>query len=204
MYLVSSCSCLCLIHWSQVFRERRRSWSSTDRRCSNYIWVSSKLIACQGVTYITGLTILPQLPVKCNTCTTEMYVILQLCHCVTGNKRNSFLIHVDCWKHEVSKKVIKIRDALRNSKSVSITLTSQKHHSIWYHGQCNCCWTACSGWPRNDQSSTIVTLCEGYPPVSWHHHGNRTPWYLKSGGVDIAIRLFKPKSGITPDMGSVS
>ena len=40
MFLVSSCSCLCPIHWSQVLsREWRCSWSSADRRCSNYIWM---------------------------------------------------------------------------------------------------------------------------------------------------------------------
>ena len=39
MFLVSSCSCLCQIHWSQVLsREWRCSWSSTDRGCANYIW----------------------------------------------------------------------------------------------------------------------------------------------------------------------
>ena len=37
-----SCSCYCSIHWSQVLsREWRCSWSSADRRCSNYIWVIS-------------------------------------------------------------------------------------------------------------------------------------------------------------------
>ena len=36
MFLVSCCSCLCLIHWSQVSsREWRCSWSNTDRQCSN-------------------------------------------------------------------------------------------------------------------------------------------------------------------------
>ena len=40
MILVSSCSCLCPIHWSHVLsREWRCSWSSADRRCSSYIWV---------------------------------------------------------------------------------------------------------------------------------------------------------------------
>ena len=40
MFLVSSWSCPCPIHWSQVFsREWGCSWSSADRRCSNYIWV---------------------------------------------------------------------------------------------------------------------------------------------------------------------
>ena len=46
MILVSSCICLCPIYWSQVLsRERRCSWSSADRRCSNYIWVINNLIA---------------------------------------------------------------------------------------------------------------------------------------------------------------
>ena len=40
MLLVLSYSCLCPIHWSHVLgRELRCSWSSTDRRCSNYMWV---------------------------------------------------------------------------------------------------------------------------------------------------------------------
>ena len=45
MFLVSSCSCLCPIQWSQVLgREWRCSWSSADRRCSNYIWVIENFI----------------------------------------------------------------------------------------------------------------------------------------------------------------
>ena len=59
MIPVSSCSCLCPIHWSQVLsREWRCSWSSADRRCSNYIWMIKKCTMYQGVTYIRGLTIL--------------------------------------------------------------------------------------------------------------------------------------------------
>ena len=45
MFLVSSCSCLCPIYWSQVLsREWRCSWSSADRRCSNFIWVINTLL----------------------------------------------------------------------------------------------------------------------------------------------------------------
>ena len=48
----------CPIHWSQVLsREWRCSWSSAERRCSNYIWMINNFIASQGVTYIRGLTI---------------------------------------------------------------------------------------------------------------------------------------------------
>ena len=46
MFLVSSCSCLRSIHWSQVLSwEWRCSWGSADRRCSNYIWVINDFIA---------------------------------------------------------------------------------------------------------------------------------------------------------------
>ena len=50
MFLVSSCSCLCPIHWSQVLsQELKCIWSSADRRCSNYIWVINNFIAYQCV-----------------------------------------------------------------------------------------------------------------------------------------------------------
>ena len=58
MFLVSSCSCFCPIHWSQVFsREWRCSWSSADRRCSNYIWVINNFIAYKCAYYIRDLTV---------------------------------------------------------------------------------------------------------------------------------------------------
>ena len=58
MFLVSSSSCLCPVHWSHVFsREWSCSWSSTDRWCSNYIWVVNNLIAYKGVTYSRDLTV---------------------------------------------------------------------------------------------------------------------------------------------------
>ena len=37
-------------------REWRCSWSSSDRRCSNYIWVIDNFIAYQGTSYIRGFT----------------------------------------------------------------------------------------------------------------------------------------------------
>ena len=59
MSLVSSCSCICAIYWSQVLnREWRCSWSSANRQCSNYIWVVNNFIACQDTPYIRDLTVL--------------------------------------------------------------------------------------------------------------------------------------------------
>ena len=50
---------LCFMHnWSQVLsREWRCSWSSADRRCSNYIWVINNFTAYQGASYFRGLTV---------------------------------------------------------------------------------------------------------------------------------------------------
>ena len=54
-----SCSCLCAIYWSQLLsRDWRCTWSSTNRRCSNYIWVISNFIAYYGMTYIRSLMVL--------------------------------------------------------------------------------------------------------------------------------------------------
>ena len=44
MFLILACHCLCAIYWSQVLSgEWRCSWSSADRRCTNYIWVINNL-----------------------------------------------------------------------------------------------------------------------------------------------------------------
>ena len=65
MLLVSSCGCLRSIHWSRVLSwEGRCSWSSADRRCSNYIWVINNFIAYKGATYIRGFTVVTIMAVK--------------------------------------------------------------------------------------------------------------------------------------------
>ena len=51
-------SCICPSYWCQVLRrEWRCSWSSAERRCSNYIWVIDKSIARYGASYIRDLTV---------------------------------------------------------------------------------------------------------------------------------------------------
>ena len=60
MILDSSSGCLRTLYWSQVLsRWWRCSWSSADRRCSNYIWVINNFIANLGASYIRGLTVNP-------------------------------------------------------------------------------------------------------------------------------------------------
>ena len=44
-HLKDSCRFLCRIPWSQVSSREWCSWSSANRRCSNYIWVIDNFIA---------------------------------------------------------------------------------------------------------------------------------------------------------------
>ena len=58
MILISSWSRLWPILWSHVLsREWRCSWSSADRRCSDYIWEIDNFIAYWGASYIRDLTV---------------------------------------------------------------------------------------------------------------------------------------------------
>ena len=71
MFLVSSCSCLCLIYWNHVLScEWRCSWSSADRRCSNYIWVINQRF--DGTCYKVELTLIQ----KETIVTKRMHVII--------------------------------------------------------------------------------------------------------------------------------
>ena len=57
MFLFLSCNCLCPIHWSQALSQKWRcSGSSTNRRCSNYIWVRDTFFTYWSATYIRGFT----------------------------------------------------------------------------------------------------------------------------------------------------
>ena len=53
IFLLSSYGCFLSIHWSQVLsREWRCSWSSADRRLSNYIWMINNFIVYESATYV--------------------------------------------------------------------------------------------------------------------------------------------------------
>ena len=96
MFLVSSCSCLCPIQWSQVLsREWRCSWSSTDRRCSNYIWVIDNFIACYGASYIRDLTVFPMLCL-------EFCLVLHFANLHLPLKKYSFFAKIDARSYSMS------------------------------------------------------------------------------------------------------
>ena len=84
MILISPWSRLWPILWSRVLsREWRCSWSGADRRCSGCIWVIDYLIAYQGASYITDLTVGPD-PCWCPD------------HC--GDARNIVLMERALWR----------------------------------------------------------------------------------------------------------
>ena len=59
MFLASSCSCYCPIHWRQVLsREWRFNWSSTDRWWSHYIWMINSVIGFWCKPFIRGFTVI--------------------------------------------------------------------------------------------------------------------------------------------------
>ena len=112
MIVISSWSRLCPILWNQVLsREWRCSWSSANRRCSNYNWVIDNLIAYYGATYIRDLTVM-SLQIRrdkshiihisrktryvllsiCNKTAVDRRIYLSLsCDCVEGSRQKSFL-----------------------------------------------------------------------------------------------------------------
>ena len=68
--------------------EWRCSWSSADKRCSNYIWVINNFIAYWGATYIRGFTVM-----RLKSTTIQPFVMQH----VQGNNREnnqSFLLRV--------------------------------------------------------------------------------------------------------------
>ena len=52
--------------WEVLRREWRCSWSSADRRCSNYIWFISNFIAHYGASYIRDVTVRAVMPYGAN------------------------------------------------------------------------------------------------------------------------------------------
>ena len=48
---------ICCHYWQLILVWEWCSWSSANRRCSNYIWVINNCIAYWGATYIIGLSV---------------------------------------------------------------------------------------------------------------------------------------------------
>ena len=83
---VSSCSWLWPIYWIQALsREWRCSWSSADRRCSNYIWVINNLLPTNVHLYhqLDGNLLGPYWVFRCTSAFKGPWLepsLTQLCH----------------------------------------------------------------------------------------------------------------------------
>ena len=162
MFLLSSCSRLCPIYWSQVLSwEWRCSWSSADRRCSNYIWVINNLIAYEGVTYIRDFMVIENilmllLQISIYWCITEhiwscqcaLFVFLSLflflAHQCLDNiadiLQTTFQMHLLAWKYfNFHKKIWFLRAPLTKSyrptgdKPLHEPMMATLCDSIWRH-----------------------------------------------------------------------
>ena len=85
MFIVSSCSCLCAIYWSQVLsREWRCSWCSADRRCSNCIWVINNFLAYWGVAYSRCFTVILRAARASHASRNQSTMMMMIEPCVDG------------------------------------------------------------------------------------------------------------------------
>ena len=138
MFLVSACSCLCAIYWSQVFSgEWRCSWSSADRRCSNYIWVINNLIAYWNASYIRDLTVASFISVSYesfgDTCQIRAWfeeLYIQIC-----NIRNTKNEDINEWSFSISQPrcfslISNCSFEFHSRKYFSIYWCS--HQQVWY------------------------------------------------------------------------
>ena len=107
MFLVSSCSGLCPIHWSQVSsREWRCSWSSADRPCSNYIWVINNFIASKGKVWRCSHLLIGRVETReaawimtllINKCDCDFIVMAKIYGCVLFKDYHPNLEQVHIW-----------------------------------------------------------------------------------------------------------
>ena len=128
MFLVSPCSCLRSIHWSQVVSwEWRCIWSSADRWCSNYIWVINNFIAYWGATYIRGFTVF-------------RWLISYFCHnIITSSKGNIFALLAICaWNSPVPGEVPAQRPVTRSFDVLFGWWFDTLSRPLWRHCNGNC------------------------------------------------------------------
>ena len=85
----------CFTRSTTLSRSWRCSWSSADRRCSNYIWVIDNFIAYQGASYIRDLTVICFVGVKLPAINWYIYIYSSwmLCwHCDNHSSANDLTL----------------------------------------------------------------------------------------------------------------
>ena len=143
MFLIPACSCLCAIYWRQVLSEEWRcSWSSTNRWCSNYIWVINNSIAYLSASYVRDLMVVNIGNSLVPSAT--IHIDPDLCHQMLSFDQNELqfdFIMMDSTKEEIT---------LYNL-SYSMLLKSSKHHVMM--SKC-----------MMDSSTEIFSLCTIWCP----------------------------------------
>ena len=120
-------------------QEWRCSWSSADRRCSHYIWVTMNFIAYWGATYIRGSTVYCLAPciwhiANKNTkiVITHNSVPLLYYHCYTlleflrymPNFNQEVLFHLHIWYYQCRKMELHINIVIGNDSEEFLSTTT--------------------------------------------------------------------------------
>ena len=161
MHLVPSCSCLYPIRWSQVLSwEWRCSWSSVDRRCSNYIWVINNSIAYQSASYIRDLTACHHTAPLGDNNSTPLHINYSLApvkwsHFFSAN--NTARSGIDRW----------ITWIIRSWKYSSLQWRHNERDGVSNH-RCLDCLFSCLFRRRPQKMSKLraTVFCEGNQPVT--------------------------------------
>ena len=127
MFLVSSCSCLCPIHWSQVFsRDWRCSCSNADRQCSNYIWVIKSFIACWYVSCIADWQHMGQVTKVRLSC----YAPVPLSRMLSATNTNWHPLHIAQHRIDLNYFIL-VRCHFRISSQPNTNVLKCSKHSYW-------------------------------------------------------------------------
>ena len=192
MFYISSCCCLCAIFWRQLFsREWRCSWSSVDRRCSNYIWVINNFIT-SGVPYIRDfMVVFNMFPIS------NWHVTIPLCWGASKGTRkipdipagidvqwlmkgvNIQTTWQPIWAHETGSQCTQYK------YYILVELHLKKYHSIllWRHYRIECYLTVIFLYTKGftsicpQQTCTEFIFCIQWNTIS-HWPGAYTKWSL--------------------------
>ena len=148
--------------------EWRCSWSSADRRCSNYIWVINNLIAYKGVSYIRDLTVL---------------TMQRWCHCSPTRSCQSIAVPHG-WTQSPEKNIRNNNNLKRDQfKFINNSLLQKKllRISSWQPSQCS--WNVFF-WSSDN-------MPDDFEQIIKHFEKNHEPFDVKyTGKVFPMIRQY--------------
>ena len=107
-------------------RKWRCSWSSADRRCSNYIWVINNFIAYQGAIYIRNLSVCILTRLTHGSSQNEVVTKFLLTYCV--HLLRELLIRIRCLAA-----LTPFRSLLGQEWMKMMTIICKTKHSIYFY-----------------------------------------------------------------------